>query len=115
MKITSEELISKITELKEAGFDMLEDVTAVDYKDRFEINYRLRNIQSGEVETIKVDLEHENPKIATLVPLYRGAEFQEREVFDLMGIVFEGHPDLRRILLPEDWAGYPLRKDYVID
>ena len=76
MKITSEELISKITELKEGGFDMLEDVTAVDYKDRFELTYRLRNIQSGEVETVKVDLEHENPKTATLVPSIGARSFR---------------------------------------
>ena len=115
MKISPDELLTKAAELKDSGFDMLEDVTAVDYKDRFEINYRLRNISSGAVETIKIDLSREEPVIASLVPLYRGAEFQEREVFDLMGIVFEGHPDLRRILLPDDWEGYPLRNDYVID
>ena len=115
MKISPDELLTKAAELKDAGFDMLEDVTAVDYKDRFEINYRLRNVASGEAETIKIDLSREEPVVPSLVPLYRGAEFQEREVFDLMGIVFEGHPDLRRILLPDDWEGHPLRKDYVID
>jgi len=61
-----------------------------------------------------VDLDRANPTIDSVSSVWKGAIFQEREVYDLMGVVFTGHPDLRRILLPEDWEGYPLRKDYVI-
>jgi NADH-quinone oxidoreductase subunit C len=63
--------------------------------------------------TVKVGVARDDPRLATVATVWRTAIWQEREIFDLLGVVFAGHPDLRRILLPEDWVGHPLRKDYV--
>lgn len=95
------------------SFDYLNNVTSVDWLDRFEVVYNLTSIDRGGVPiTLKVNAAHDNPTVPSLVPVYRGADFQEREVYDLMGIRFAGHPNLRRILLWEGFEGHPLRKDY---
>ena len=96
------------------GFDYLADVTAIDWKDRIEVVYRMTALASNAKIVLRVDLDHEKPEVQSVTSVWRGADFQEREVFDLMGVVFTGHPNLKRILLPLDWEGYPLRKDYVI-
>lgn len=96
------------------GFDYLADIAAVDWQDRIEVIYRLTALASNEKVVIRVDLDRSHPEIDSVTGIWKGAEFPEREAFDLMGVVFRGHPDLRRILLPEDWEGHPLRKDYVI-
>ena len=98
----------------ELGFDYLADVSSIDWQDRIEAVYQLTALSRNERVAFRVDLDRDKPEIDSLVPIWKGANFQEREVYDLMGIVFLGHPDLTRILLPEDWEGYPLRKDYVI-
>lgn len=98
----------------DTAFDYLADVTAIDWQDRIEVVYRLTNLSTNAKIVLRVDLDHEKPLVDSLTSVWKGAEWQEREVFDLMGVDFTGHPDLRRILLPEDWEGYPLRKDYVI-
>ena len=96
------------------GFDYLADITAIDWKDRIEVVYRMTNLATNAKVILRVDLDHEKPEVESVTPVWRGADFQEREVYDLMGVVFTGHPNLKRILLPLDWEGYPLRKDYVI-
>jgi len=96
------------------GFDYLADISSIDWQDRIEVVYQITALESNQKVTLRVDLDREKPSVDSITPVWRGAEFQEREVFDLMGVQFAGHPDLRRILLPEDWEGYPLRKDYVI-
>lgn len=96
------------------GFNYLADITAIDCQDRIEVVYQLTNLSSNEKIALRVDLDHETPVIDSVVSIWKGADFQEREVYDLMGVVFSGHPNLTRILLPSDWEGYPLRKDYVI-
>lgn len=96
------------------GFNYLADITAIDWQDRIEVIYQLTNLSSNEKIALRVDLDHETPVIDSVVSIWKGADFQEREVYDLMGVVFSGHPNLTRILLPSDWEGYPLRKDYVI-
>lgn len=96
------------------GFDYLADITAIDWKDRIEVVYQLTALASNTRIALRVDLDAKNPEVDSVTSVWKGANYQEREVFDLMGVVFKGHPDLRRILLPEDWEGYPLRKDYVI-
>lgn len=96
------------------GFDYLADVTAIDWKDRIEVVYQLTALASNARVALRVDLNAKKPLVDSVTSIWNGANYQEREVYDLMGVVFKGHPDLRRILLPEDWDGYPLRKDYVI-
>ncbi|MGC8862544.1 MAG: NADH-quinone oxidoreductase subunit C [Armatimonadota bacterium] len=98
----------------ELGFDYLADITAIDWRNRIEVVYRMTNLRTNAKVVLRVDLDREKPEVDSVVKVWKGAEWQEREVYDLMGVVFRGHPDLRRILLPEDWEGYPLRKDYVI-
>jgi NADH-quinone oxidoreductase subunit C/D len=98
----------------EMGYDFLSSVTAVDYlpEDLIEVVYHTHKSTGGEALEYKVKLPREEAAVASLVPLYPGAEFQEREVWDLMGVEFKGHPDLRRILTWEGFYGHPLRKDW---
>jgi len=98
----------------ELAFDYLADITAIDWLDRIEVVYRMTNLATNAKIVLRVDLDRERPEVDSIVSVWKGAEWQEREVYDLMGVAFRNHPDLRRILLPEDWEGYPLRKDYVI-
>jgi len=115
VKLKAEALLAVCEKLQaEMGFDYLADVTAIDWKDRFEMVYRLTVLERNEKIVLRVDLSHDEPVVDSVTSVWKGADYQEREVFDLMGIAFNGHPDLRRILLPEDWEGFPLRKDYVI-
>ena len=95
------------------AFARLENVTSVDYKTYFEMVYHLFNWNAGAWITVKVKLDHEQPTVPSVTCVFPGVEFEEREVFDLMGIGFTGHPDLRRILMADDFEGHPLRKDYV--
>lgn len=96
------------------GYDYLSSVTGVDYlpDNKLEVVYHLRRSTGGAPLAIKAQLDRENPVIASIVPIYPGAEFQEREAWDLLGIKFDGHPDLRRILTWEGFSGHPLRKDW---
>jgi NADH:ubiquinone oxidoreductase subunit C len=99
------------------GFDMLDMVTAVDWvkENRFEAVYFFQKAAApGEKFFLKADVERAGePSVPSLVPLYSGADWQERETYDMLGLKYEGHPDLRRILLWEGYPGWPLRKDYV--
>lgn len=103
---------------EEAGFDMLVELTAADYlnypdaHDRFAVVYGLVNVASGLRIWVKVWLNEPELTLPSAYPLWRGADWLEREVYDMYGIVFEGHPNLRRILLPEEFTAFPLRKDY---
>jgi len=81
---------------------------------RFEVVYHLHSIERNERVRLKCRLRGEDPVIESVTGVWRGANWYEREVFDLFGIKFLGHPDLRRIMMPDDWEGYPLRKDYPI-
>jgi NADH-quinone oxidoreductase subunit C len=112
-------LYELLQSLKEQhGFDMLIDVTAIDYLyypdavDRFGVVYALLNTESGERLYVKTMLNEPDLTLRSAFPLWRGADWMEREVFDMYGIRFEGHPNLQRILMPEAFAAYPLRKDY---
>jgi len=96
-------------------YNLLEDVTAVDYPGksrRFTMVYHLYSIPKKERLRLKAPLDEFDPSIDSLVPVWKTANWLEREVFDLFGITFNNHPDLRRILMPADWVGHPLRKDY---
>ncbi len=95
-------------------FDYLTNITAVDYYDYFELVYQLISIKHNHSLTLKTRCYgRESPTAPSLVSLWRGADFQEREIFDLMGIRFEGHPNLKHIVLWEGFQGHPLRKDYL--
>ena len=99
-------------------FNFLSDVTCVDWypaEPRFEVVYHLLSIPRKERVRLKVRLDSADPAVESVTSVWPGANFFEREVFDLFGIRFTGHPYLRRILMPEDWEGYPLRKDYPVE
>jgi NADH-quinone oxidoreductase subunit C len=94
--------------------DLLEDLTAVDWpkKSQIEIVYHLLSYRHRHPFVLKVELDRASPALPTVEVVWKAANWLEREVFDMFGVEFQGHPDLRRILLPDDWQGYPLRKDY---
>ncbi len=100
------------------GFDQLVDITCVDYlnyrgaTDRFGLVYLLANTRDNQRLTVRVMLNEPELQVPSVVPLWTGANWMEREVWDMFGIRFDGHPDLRRILLPEEFTAHPLRKDY---
>lgn len=95
------------------AMDCLSNQTGVDYKDRIEVVYHLFSYRHRHHCVLKVKLPRDNPEVATVEEVWRAANWMEREIFDLLGVNFTGHSDLRRILMPEDWPGYPLRKDFV--
>ena len=99
-------------------FNYLSDITAVDWfpsQPRFEVVYHLFSIPKRERVRLKVKLTGEMPALDSVTPIWPGANYFEREVFDLFGVRFNGHPYLRRLLMPENWEGYPLRKDYPVE
>lgn len=97
-------------------FDYLKDLCGVDYFGkkpvRFEVVYTLYSMRHRHMIRIKAEVPEDAPAIDSVMPVWIGADWHERECYDMFGITFNGHPDMRRILLPEDWEGYPLRKDY---
>ncbi len=97
-------------------FDCLSNLSGVDYPKRtvIEVVYHLYSYRHRHLFTLKVDAPRDDPRVPSVAGVWSHAEWQEREVFDLLGVTFEGHPDLRRILMPEDWEGHPLRKDYPV-
>lgn len=102
----------------ELQFDFLTDITAVDsypLEPRFQVVYHLRSMKTGKRVRLKAPLPSENPRLDSLFGLWPAADMLEREVYDLFGIHFAGHPNLRRLLLPDDWEGHPLRKDYPLE
>ena len=98
----------------ELKFDLLETHTAIDWlaEQRFELVYFLTSLPLGHHLTLSVSVPRDEPVVPTLCQVYPIAEFHEREVYDLMGILYDDHPDLRRLFLEDDWVGFPLRKDY---
>jgi NADH-quinone oxidoreductase subunit C len=113
--------------LRDEGFELLSDLCAVDYlshpgrelpagiaPERFEVAVVLTSVSRKSKVRVRVQVPEKDPLLDTLWDLYPGVEAMEREAFDMMGISFAGHPDLTRILMPEDWEGHPLRKDYSV-
>ena len=101
----------------DAGFDTFVDLTAIDHfaeAPRFEVAVNIISMTEVQRIILTTRVPYDNPTVPTLTDVFVGANFYEREAYDLVGVVFEGHPDLTRILLPDDWVGHPLRKDYDI-
>ena len=114
------ELLDRLRELRDddaLSFDFLSDLTATDWPDReprFWIAYHLFSSTHRHRARVKVGLQGDDPTVPSVVSLYPTADWFEREVYDMFGVRFPGHPDLRRILMPDDWEGHPLRRDYGI-
>ena len=114
--IGTDELVAFLTFLRDDSnlqLTRMENVTAVDWKDRFEMVYHLFSPVHRHWLTVKVTLPHDAPVVPSATAVFPGVEFEEREVYDLMGITFTGHPDLRRVFHHENFVGHPLRKDFV--
>ncbi|HXZ99548.1 MAG TPA: NADH-quinone oxidoreductase subunit C [Candidatus Binatia bacterium] len=113
------EVVELLRDHEDARYELPLCVTAVDWPDRepdaprFDVVYQLRSLQHNDVVRLLVQVSDDDPVVPTLEGVFAGMDWHEREAFDLLGIRFDGHHDLRRILLPEDWDGHPLRKDYV--
>lgn len=105
-------LCKELKEAPEFSFDYLMCLSGVDYKDRFEVVYHLLSMDLRHKIVLKVLLDHNNPTVESVTSIWETANWYERETYDMFGIKFNNHPDLRRILLPDDWEGYPLRKNY---
>lgn len=110
--IKKEDLLKVAGKVKEMGFDDLSVITGTDYVDRFEVVYNFFSYGKKQNLVLKVVLDHKNPAVDSLSSIWKVADWLERETYDLVGIRFNGHPNLKRILLPEGWQGHPLRKDY---
>jgi len=115
--VRNDSLLDVLAFLKDSeglDFDYLTYVTAVDYLEYFEVVYQLASLVHNHSIVVKARLyDRENPTLPSVTGLWRGADFQEREIYDLMGISFSGHPNLKRIFLWEGFEGHPLRKDYL--
>jgi len=115
--VNSESWLAVATFLKDTpglDFDYLTSITAVDYYDFFEVVYHLTSLKHNHSLVVKTRCyEREKPSLPSVVSLWRGADLQEREIYDLMGISFDGHPNLKRIFLWQGFHGHPLRKDYL--
>ncbi|MEW5693289.1 MAG: NADH-quinone oxidoreductase subunit C [Candidatus Hydrogenedentota bacterium] len=113
IEIKQESILVIASELKNNGFTSLVCMTGVDDGNTFSIRYHLYSMQKKEWAILKLSLSKDNPVVDSVSGIWRAANWQEREIYDMFGIKFIGHPDLRRILMPEDWSGFPLRRDYV--
>ena len=117
LTVLPEQLLAVAQRLRDGfAFELLVGQTAVDYwpqqTPRFHVVYQLRSIQKDDRLTLRVPVSGSRPQLPSLIPVYPNADWHEREIWDMFGLCFEGHPDLRRILMPADWEGHPLRKDY---
>ena len=114
LEVKKEKLVGVLSALKEAGFTVLMDLTGVDYlnlEPRTKVLYWLHN--PSNLERIRVvAFAKRGESLPSVTSLWEGADWYERELFDLFGVLFDGHPDLKRILMPDDWQGHPLRRDY---
>jgi NADH/F420H2 dehydrogenase subunit C len=108
------QLLKSLKERPDMSFDYLFCIAGVDIQDKLMVVYHLESTTHLHYIVVKTGTEdREKPELDSVVDLYIGAELHENEIFDLFGIVFKGHPNLRRLFMPDDWVGYPLRKDYV--
>jgi NADH-quinone oxidoreductase subunit C len=116
--IAAEAIRAVCRTLRRAGYNFLEDVTCVDWypaEPRFQVTYHILSHKLKDRVRLHVMVESIDPSVDSITPVWAAANFYEREVWDLFGIRFHGHPGLRRIMLPEEWEGHPLRKDYPVE
>ena len=116
--IAREDIIAACQAVQQAGYTFLEDVTAVDWypsEPRFQITYHILSMSMKQRVRLIVRLDNDSASLDSITPVWPSANFYEREVFDLFGVHFGGHPNLKRIMMPEDWQGNPLRKDYPVE
>jgi NADH-quinone oxidoreductase subunit C len=114
--VRKEDVLELLQVIKGLNCDiLLADITAVDYCDYYEVVYHLLRLKSVELIKIKAKVLSNNPVISSISGLWRAADVQEREIYDLMGITFEGHSNLKRILCPDDFDGNPLKKEYKLN
>ncbi|MGA8109740.1 MAG: NADH-quinone oxidoreductase subunit C [Acidobacteriaceae bacterium] len=116
--IAAEAIRAVCRTLQQAGYNFLEDVTCVDWypsEPRFQVTYHILSHKLKERVRLEAMLESIDPSIDSITPVWPSANFYEREVWDLFGVRFHGHPSLRRIMMPDDWEGHPLRKDYPVE
>jgi NADH-quinone oxidoreductase subunit C len=116
--VARENIIAAGKAVQQAGYNFLEDVTAVDWypsEPRYQITYHILSMSLKERIRLIVRLDSEDAAVDSITPVWPSANFYEREVFDLFGVHIGGHPNLRRIMMPEDWVGHPLRKDYPVE
>ena len=116
IKVSPSEYLSTVQELNQDGFELMVDLTVVDWfrkrEPRFELVVQFLSTSKNERKTIKVAISDEDLSVSSITRVFPSANFYEREAFDMFGIKFSDHPDLTRILMPDDWVGHPLRKDY---
>jgi NADH-quinone oxidoreductase subunit C len=120
LRVPAETIVEACTQLRDAAdlrFNYLSDMTALDFlnqgrEPRFDVVYHLYSVEHHHRLRVKAGVAEDNARISSVVEVWAGADKAEREAFDMYGIEFEGHPDLRRILMPDDWEGHPLRKDF---
>ncbi len=118
LTIAPDQIRAAAAAVQAAGYNFFEDMTAVDWypsAPRFQLSYHILSHAFKERIRLRVLLDEVDPSVESITPVWAGANFYEREVFDLFGIRFEGHPNLRRIMLPDEWKGHPLRKDYPVE
>jgi NADH-quinone oxidoreductase subunit C len=108
------EVLRALRDLPELRCDFLQNLTAVDWpkRDAIEVVYHLHSYPHRHEVVVKISVPRANPRLPSAAALWKNADWLEREQYDLLGVVFEGHPDLRRLLMPDDWVGHPMRKDY---
>ena len=116
IKLSPSDYLSTVQELNQDGFELMVDLTVVDWfrkrEPRFELVVQFLSTSKNERKTIKVAISDEDLSVPSITSVFPSANFYEREAFDMFGIKFSDHPDLTRILMPDDWVGHPLRKDY---
>ena len=118
LTVDSEHIVPAARALQSGGYNFFEDMTAVDWypsTPRFQLSYHILSHSLKDRVRLRAMVDQADPSVESITGIWAGANYFEREVFDLFGIRFQGHPNLRRIMMPDDWQGHPLRKDYPVE
>ena len=118
LSVDKSDIVPALEALEAAGYNAFEDMTAVDWypsAPRFQLSYHILSHGLKERVRLRAMVDEADPEVESITGIWAGANYYEREVFDLFGVRFAGHPNLRRILMPDEWVGHPLRKDYPVE